>query len=317
MKNEAIKHHYIPQFILRNFCFDASGEIYYYDIESGKISVQHISEIFMWRNLYRDEINHQDIPTQIEKDLAKYECEAAKTIKKFLFGNEITITDQENESLLLFLAIMGFRSYNTFVSFLNSSDDTKAFYAEWQRDGDLVDLWKRNLGLIVNCRSLKEVLDNPIIDNLVKIFITRDVSGLFGKYFIVLEKRGGEDFVIGDCYPVVISGDILNLHMYDYYPLSPNRILIVASYGVESASQSVKKFKDDILKQPRRQLGAISIRVKKIYEPDVLDINADIIKNSRIGLAFQDDERVTIPDTIRYFIALQNEYSMKRGEIHA
>lgn len=73
--------------------------------------------------------------------------------------------------------------------------------------------------------------------------------------------------------------------------------MIVASYGVESASQSVKKFKDDILKQPRRQLGAISIRVKKIYEPDVLNINADIIRNSRIGLAFQDDERVTIPNT--------------------
>lgn len=161
---------------------------------------------------------------QIEKDLAKYEGEAAKTIKKFLLGNEIAITDQENESLILFLAIMGFRSYNTFVSFLNSSDGTKAFYSEWQRDGDLVDLWKRNLGLIVNCRSLKEVWTNPIIDN-VKIFITRDVRGLFGKYFIVLEKRGEENFIIGDCYPVVISGNALNLHlhMYDYYPLPPNR----------------------------------------------------------------------------------------------
>lgn len=189
---------------------------------------------------------------------------------------------------------MGFRSYNTFKNFLNPRSGSQEFYTHWQRDGDLVDFWKRNLGLIASCRSLKEVLSHPNIDEPSKIFIKRDVFGTFGKYFIVLEKRGGEDFVIGDCYPVVISGDVFNLHMYDYYPLSPNRILIVASNGVEGAPQSVKKFKDEILKQPRRQSGSIIIRVKKIYEPDVLDINAEIIKHSQIGLAFQDDERVTL-----------------------
>ncbi|MDY4592433.1 MAG: DUF4238 domain-containing protein [Eubacteriales bacterium] len=294
MKNEAIKHHYIPQFILRNFSFNASGDIYYYDVESGEISIRHVSEIFMQKNLYRDEINHVDLPTQIENDLAKYEGEAAKTIKKFLLGNEITISERENESLLLFLAIMGLRSYNTFKTFYNPQSVSEEFYTQWQSDGNLVDFWKRNLGLIVNCRTIKEVLNHPTIDDPFKVFMMRDVFGYFGKYFIVLEKRGNEDFLIGVCYPVVISGDVLNLHMYDYYPLSPSRILIVASNGVEGAPQSVKKFKDDILKQPRRQPWGMSIHVKKIYEPDVLDINADIIKNSQIGLAFKDGERVTI-----------------------
>ena len=294
MKYEAIKHHYIPQFILRNFSFNARGDINYYDIESGEISVCHVSEIFMQKNLYRDEINHVDLPTQIEKDLAKYEGEAAQIIKKFLLSNEIIITERENESLLLFLAIMGLRSYNTFKTFYNPQSVSEEFYAQWQSDGNLVDFWKRNLGLIVNCRSIKEVLNHPTIDEPFKVFMMRDVFGYFGKYFIVLERRGGEDFIIGDCYPVVISGYVMNLHMYDYYPLSPSRILIVASNGVEGAPQSVRKFKDDILKSPRRQPGAISIRVKKTYEPDVLDINADIIKNSQIGLVFKDDEHVTI-----------------------
>lgn len=296
MKNEAIRHHYIPQFILRNFSFNVSGDINYYDIESGEISVQRVSDIFMQKNLYRDEINHPDIPTQIENELAKFEGEAAKVIKKFLLGNEITITECENESLLLFLAIMGFRSYNTFKTFLNPQTISKEFYTRWQHDGDLVDFWKRNLGLTAGCRSLKEVLNHPNIDEPFKIFMTRDVFGTFGKYFIVLEKRGNEDFLIGDCYPVVTRGDFLNLHLFDYYPLSPSRILIVASNGVEGAPQSVKKFKDDILKQPRRRLGAITIRIKKIYEQDVLDINADIIKHSKIGLAFQDNARVTLPN---------------------
>lgn len=298
MKKEAIRHHYIPQFILRNFCFDIFGHINYYDIGNGKISVKDISDIFMQRNLYRDEINHQDVPTQIETDLARYESEAAKIIKKFLVGNEITITERENDSLLLFFAIMGFRSYGTFENFLNPSEDSKKFYEQWQNNGDIVDLWKRNLGYIVNCRSLKEVANHSNIDEPFKVFMMRDVFGYFGKYFIVLEKRGGEDFLIGDCYPTVISGEALNLqlHMYDYYPLSPDRILIAVSNGVENTPLSVKKFKNDILKPPRHKSGELCFHVNKIYEYDVLEINEDIIKNSEIGLAFRDIDRVTLPN---------------------
>ena len=47
MKNEAIKHHYIPQFILRNFSFNVSGDINYYNVENDEMSVQRVSEIFM------------------------------------------------------------------------------------------------------------------------------------------------------------------------------------------------------------------------------------------------------------------------------
>lgn len=301
MKKEAIKHHYIPKFILRNFCFDNFGHINYYDLGNSKISVKDISDIFMQRNLYRDEINHQDVPTQIETDLARYESEAAKIIKKFLVGNEITITERENESLLLFFAIMGLRSYSTFEKFLNSSEDLNKFYEQWQDNGDIVDLWKRNLGYIVNCRSLKEVANHPNIDEPFKIFMMRDVFSYSGKYFIVLEKRGGEDFLIGDCYPTVISGEVLNLqlHMYDYYPLSPDRILIAVSDGVVNAPQSVKKFKNDILKLPRQKSGELIFHVNKIYEYDVLEINKDIIKNSEIGLAFRDIGWITLPNANR------------------
>lgn len=294
MKNEAMKHHFIPQFILRNFSYNSSGDINYYDLESRDMSVKRVSDIFMQRNLYRDEINHLDVPTQIEQDLARFEGEAATIVKKFLFDKEIIITERENDSLLLFLAIMGLRSYNTFNTFFNSKSDSKEFYTQWQSNGDLVDLWKRNLGLIAGCRSLREVLKHPDIDEPFKIFMRRDVFGVFNKYFIILESRGGEDFLIGDCYPLIERGYIFNLPLFDYYPLSPSRILIVAGNGVEDVPKSVIKFKDEILKQPRRQSGSITFRVKKIYEPDVLEINEDIIKYSRIGVAFKDKNRVTL-----------------------
>lgn len=55
---EPIRHHYIPQFILRNFCFNDRGDLFYYDKENSKTSVKNTRDIFMVRNLYRDEINN-------------------------------------------------------------------------------------------------------------------------------------------------------------------------------------------------------------------------------------------------------------------
>ena len=65
MKKEPIRHHYIPQFILRNFAFDDSGKILYYDKKQNTVSVVDSRDIFMEKNLYRDEINNFGEPTQI------------------------------------------------------------------------------------------------------------------------------------------------------------------------------------------------------------------------------------------------------------
>ncbi len=70
--NEPIRHHFIPQFILHNFCFN-ERKTNYYDIKAKTIMVKNTREIFMEKNLYRDELNSAAEPTQIEKDFAKVE----------------------------------------------------------------------------------------------------------------------------------------------------------------------------------------------------------------------------------------------------
>lgn len=103
MNKEPIRHHYIPQFILRSFCFNDRGDLFYYDKEDSKTSVRNIRDVFMVRNLYRDEINSPDEPTKIEKDMARFESEASRIITgKFLGRDEITITLEEDEKLKLF-----------------------------------------------------------------------------------------------------------------------------------------------------------------------------------------------------------------------
>ena len=72
MPNVPIKHHYVPQFMLRNFCFK-DKLLYYYDKAKNITSVKKTDEIFMTRNLYRDEINH--LITQLK---LKQKCQNLK-----------------------------------------------------------------------------------------------------------------------------------------------------------------------------------------------------------------------------------------------
>ena len=99
MNNEPIKHHYIPQFILRNFCFDDKKNcLFFFDKKDAKTSPKKTNDIFMVRNLYRDGINNPDNPTKIEQDTARFESEVSQIItKKFLNNNEISITCDEDE----------------------------------------------------------------------------------------------------------------------------------------------------------------------------------------------------------------------------
>ncbi|MDE7233199.1 MAG: DUF4238 domain-containing protein, partial [Lachnospiraceae bacterium] len=189
-------------------------------------------------------------------DLARFESEVSKIIKeRFLKGNEIAITLEENDKLLLFFALMGFRSKITRNSFGDrASEKNKALYSYYQKDGNLSDLWKRNLGKLVNCRSLEEILNHKEIDDPIKGFMYRDIVGLYGCYFIVAERRGAFDFVISDSYPTVITGSMengLELILYSIFPISPDRVILIAANGVTGAPQSVTVFDDEVLKRPK------------------------------------------------------------------
>lgn len=298
MNKEPVKHHYIPQFLLRNFCFDDRGHLFYYDKKTSEISKRKTKEIFMVSNLYRDEINNTQNPTKIETDMARFESEVAHIItERFLNEDEISITLDEDEKLKLFFAIMAFRLKITSDNFGRGlSDESKAFYSMYQKDGDLNDFWKRNLGYLVNCRSIGEVLSNKEIDDPIKVFFRRDTIGSFGLYFIVAERRGPIDFVISDVYPTLVYGVTdggMELLLYSILPISPDRVILLASNGVEGSPKSVAVFSDEILKQPKLNPNKkiIKIHVKKIYEKEVRYINSILIKEAYEGCAFRNKDR--------------------------
>lgn len=134
ISKEPIRHHYIPQFILRNFCFDEDRhQLFYFDKKTSTLSIKQTRDIFMVKNLYRDEINNSNDIMKIEKDMAQFESEAAKIITgRFLKEDEISISLEEDERLKLFFAIMGFRSKLTSKTFsAETSDENKVFYSTY------------------------------------------------------------------------------------------------------------------------------------------------------------------------------------------
>ncbi len=294
MKNEPIRHHYIPQFILRAICND-EGHLNYYDVLNGTISQKKPIDVFVTRNLYRDEINYPGDPTKIEADLAEFEREASEVINRFSSKDEIQLTIQENEMLKFFFAIMSFRGDRINDLFANNSTkEFKELYGRYQGDGNFTDLWKRNLGSLVVCRSLKQVLSNPLIDEPIKIFMRRDVFGVSGQYFMIVERRGKEDFLISDCYPALFEGYTdgrIKLPLYSAFPISPKRALVLVASGAENAPESVLGFEKSFFRRPSqsRDEKNLIFRVQKIYEPDVVRINDVSFKHAAKGVAAKSD----------------------------
>ncbi|MCM1193828.1 MAG: DUF4238 domain-containing protein [Butyrivibrio sp.] len=301
MNTEPIRHHYIPQFILRNFCFNDRGNLFYYDKKQSHTFIKKTRDIFMAPNLYRDEVNNPDEPTKIEGDMARFEGEVSQLITgKFLKQDEIKITLEEDEKLKIFFAIMSFRSRITSHKFgIGASEENRKFYSMYQKDGNLSDFWKRNLGNLVNCRSLKEVWAHKEIDEPIKIFLRRDTCGYFGLYFVVAERRGPMDFIISDVYPTVVSGVTdweLKLMLYSIFPISPDRVVLLTANGACGAPKNVAFFSNEILRKPKLNSDrkSITIRTRKMYENEVRYVNSVLLSEAQEGVAFRSKDRVEL-----------------------
>ena len=297
MKNEPIRHHYIPRFILKNFCTSNTDTLWYFDKQSNQLSKKKTRDVFMIKNLYRDEINTPDNPTEIEQDLAVYENEISRIIKeKFLYDKDIVLNFEDYEKVKLFFAIMSFRSKATNKMFGEEMlRESKSFYRQYQKNRDFQDLWKRNLGYIVKCRSIFDIIENPNIDEPFKGFFIRDTVGISGLHIAVLCAGEGESFLIGDIYPVDVREMIANkyqLPLYGLFPISHNRVVMIFESWAKDEPRYITHFRESIFNIPIVQVetNTVKIRTKKLYPEEVEHINGEILKNSVDGVSASNKE---------------------------
>ena len=286
---------------MRNFCIDENENTIFVDAKTKEQSKKQVRDLFMERNLYRDTINDEN-PVKIEEDLARFENEVAHIIKdKFLEKNEFVLTQSEDEKLKLFFALMSFRSKSTQELFKKKlSKESKNIYSNWQHNKNFEDLWKRNLGKLVKCRSLEDVRNNKEIDEPIKIFLQRDTFGLFGKYFCVVEPKDVGEFVLSDGYPITFRGVCespfcasFEVDIYDIFALSPQRAILFANIGCKGTPKDILKMRDLVFNEPiRNEKNELLFRVKKLYLEEVEIINNMIIEHAKKGFIYRGEKRL-------------------------
>ena len=287
MKNKRVplKHHFIPQFILRNF-INENNKLYYYSKQNMETIEEFTSNIFMEINLNKDEINNKDNPLWIEEELSYFENQVAPIFRKFNSQDEIILLPEDTYKLRIFLFVMMFRSKHVRNDFLKFTNNDINLYELFQEFENSEDLWKKNLGALAKCRNEKELKKlkdvNPLI--LEKLFFQ------FTQYYTtILEKRGSIDFVISDVYPTIYYREV-NQHLFPvclFFPISPNRLLVLNYLNNDKLFKNDNFITKNLSYPPRPydyKTKAIKIIVKKIYENEVKEINRLIDENAIEGI---------------------------------
>lgn len=320
MENEAKRHHYIPQFILRNYS-NSNGQISYWDIHNNRLELRNTKSVFMNFNMYRDEKNHPGNPTIIETRLANFEREIAELIRnKFIDKDEITITRAELEKLRIFMQLLSFRSdlrSNQYKQ-KNFTANTEQILRSFQNNDDYEDLWKKQLFELADCRSIKDIEENTALDPIIKQEFKNTLQGY---YMTIVDARGGE-FILSDVFPTLevfpIRPDV-NIYLHEFYPISPTRMIllnhIMFRKGANTSDPLIKpmyqisRIKDNMIKQPHPKYvvgpsyympeDLFTYHPVKIYDRDLSYINDLILNEVRNGVMFLNKHKI-LPSVVRY-----------------
>lgn len=332
-QNEAKRHHYIPQFILRNFT-NENGQLEYWDINEKKLEKRNPRSVFMNWHMYRDEWNHKDNPTLIESSLSVFEKEISELINnKMLSENEIILTRTELDSFRIFLSLLSFRSDLRMNQYKDKrfGSATLAILKKYAKDENFENLWKMEIEELSKCRAYKQIEESKIIDPIIKTDFLNDLQGM---YMTFVDARGGE-FLISDNYPTLEIFPVrqgINIHLHCLYPLSATRLLLLNHIMFKQETndprfefmKSFSQIKGNLIAPPKNdytngmiynQSDRFIYRVRKIYSSDVEYINALFLNEARVGLAFKNRDKVLNSieaynlrgDRKKHYILLANE----------
>lgn len=310
--NEPIKHHYIPQFILKNFN-DENNQLNYWNINDLKLEKRNPLSIFMIKNMYRDELNHAENPVIIENKFSYFEDEIARLINDKILtdSNKIILTRSELEKLRIFLTLFSFRSNFRMKQYEenNFDDATRAILLKYQQDGNFKDLWKKELYELTSCRTYDDIKNNEKIDPIIKKDFLNDYEGY---YISFADARGGE-FLLSDIYPtseLFPFPQPFGVHLHYLFPLSPTRILILNHIIFKKEYKNISEFVEmlkvskikDYIPEPKVKHKVSKLihdskdefcyNCIKVYSNDVVYINCLTLNEARTGIIFKNKDRI-------------------------
>lgn len=289
-----VKQHYIPQFIIKNFC-KTDKKTYYFDVSNKSITQKFPNEIFEEKYLYEYSQDKKDNINKIELDLAKFEADASYVLKPFLTNNNVSVSFEESEMIKYFFFIMILRSkfmlsvYNKEILEFNQL----SFLDITEKELD--EFYKKNLEKLVNCRTLMDI--NETINTQ---FIQYAAMMLVNKHLVLFECGDKLEFVLGDAYPIALGQKIHPLDIFNrmslvslIFPISYNRAIgLVDTYDeFHSMLRHSKICNKDWYDEPKKFGTGMLIQLNYLTDEGVAHINKGILGNSREGVCFRSERK--------------------------
>ena len=292
--NDHIKQHYIPQFIIKNFC-KTDKKTYYFDVSNKSITQKFPNDIFEEKYLYEYSQDKKESINKIELDLAKFEADASYALKPFLTNNNVSVSFEESEMIKYFFFIMILRS--KFMLSVYNKDILEFNQQKFPdiTEGELDEFYKNNLEKLVNCRTLMDLNETINVQ-----FIQYAVTVLMSKHLVLFQCGERLEFVLGDAYPIALGQKITPLDIFNrmslvslIFPISYNRAIgLVDTYDEFHAMLRHFKIKNkDWYDEPKKFGTGMLIQLKYLTDEDVVYINKGILKNSREGLCFRSERK--------------------------
>ena len=295
--NDHVKQHYIPQFIIKNFC-NTNEKTFYYDISNKKIVLKASNEIFEEQYLYEYMQNNNERSNIIESELSKFESVAASAIKPFLTQYSVSIDFEKTELIKYFFFIMMMRSKFMFSTYNKEllKYNQRSFPDITEKELD--DFYKKNLEKLIKCRTIMDVVKDKTID---KQFVQQAFSILVTKHLVLFQPEGKLEFVLGDAYSIGLEQKIHPLDLFNrmslvslIFPISYKRAIgLVDTY--DEFHDIFRQFKiknKDWYKEPKEfGVGRRLIELKYMNDEDVANINNAILQNSKDGICFRSERK--------------------------
>lgn len=286
------KHHYVPQFLLRNFCAGDNKKIYVFDKKKINVFSSSTKNIAHENNFYNDDgMGYQE---STELKLGGIENQCAPIIERIINEESlININKLEQAMICLFVTVQLTRTKSTrdFLSGMNKQ------IAEWMQ----MSGFDPNLdvdGFID--QSPQEIKESSI--NILRTIPGDLAKYLFDKEWALLKSPKNESFYLSD-HPIT---------MHNYYPRLGRGNHGLSLKGIEvhfpitpslcitfMCSRMIGEFRDKVKEQKRRAAQGTSFPVDLSLVETILNH----IDSNRI--------RILQPENIEFHNSLQVNQSTR------
>ena len=187
IKTEVAKnHHYVPQFILKQFTNGKKPQLWVFDKKTGNKFKTNVKNIASETKFYDFAIN--DVELTIEPSLAEIEAKAASLIKKIVKQNEIShLTENDKIFISHFLALQFTRTKEHRLRFKDLSEKMAEKINLWEMDSNVIDECKELTENEIKRHGILSVAESP-----------KFAAHFYNKSWLLFQTSNKNPFYISD-----------------------------------------------------------------------------------------------------------------------